>query len=83
LGPRNARIFTKGQKGNGVRPAAVLAAFLQTHLQASLQMGFEKLRSIRFANDPVSKSQPSHRAANRAADLDSKPMSGGLNPKVV
>jgi len=28
-------------------------------------------------------SQPSHRAANRAADLDSKPMSGGLNPKVL
>jgi len=27
--------------------------------------------------------QPSHRAANRAADLDSKPMSGGLNPKVL
>jgi len=27
--------------------------------------------------------QPSHRAANRATDLDSKPMSGGLNPKVL
>ncbi len=31
----------------------VLAAFLQTHLQASLPMGFQKLRSIRFANDPA------------------------------
>jgi hypothetical protein len=32
---------------------AKFAAFLQTHLQASLPMAFQKLRSIRFANDPV------------------------------
>ncbi len=32
---------------------AKLAAFLQTHLQASLPMGFQKLRSIRLANDPA------------------------------
>ena len=32
---------------------AKLAAFLQTQLQASLPMVFQKLRSIRFANDPA------------------------------
>jgi hypothetical protein len=42
-----------GRKETGRARRAGLAAFLQTHSQASLQMGFEKLRSIRFANDPV------------------------------
>jgi hypothetical protein len=43
----------KCRKETGCARQAGLAAFLQTHSQASLQMGFEKLRSIRFANDPV------------------------------
>jgi hypothetical protein len=33
------------------RPMSGLAAFLQVHSQASLQMALKKLRSIRFAND--------------------------------
>jgi hypothetical protein len=33
------------------RPVPVLAAFLHTHSQASLQMVLQKLRSIRCAND--------------------------------
>ena len=43
----------KGRKETGHARQAVLALFLQTHSQASLQMGFQKLRSIRFANEPV------------------------------
>jgi hypothetical protein len=39
----------------GCARQAGLGLFLQTHSQASLQMSFEKLRSIRYANDPVSK----------------------------
>jgi hypothetical protein len=45
----------KGKKETGRARQVVLAEFLQTHLQASLRMGFQKLRSIRFANAPVSK----------------------------
>jgi len=37
----------------GCTRQAGLAAFLQTHSQASLQMGFQKYRSIRFSNIPV------------------------------
>jgi hypothetical protein len=33
------------------RPVPSLAAFLQVHSQASLQMALQKLRFIRFAND--------------------------------
>jgi hypothetical protein len=43
----------KCRKETGHAQQAGLALFLQTHSQASLQMGFEKLRSIRFPNDPV------------------------------
>jgi hypothetical protein len=43
----------KTRKETGLARLAGLAEFLQTHLQASLRMGFQKLRSIRFANDPV------------------------------
>jgi hypothetical protein len=43
----------KGKKETGLARQAVLALFLQTHLQASLRIGFQKLRSIRLANDPV------------------------------
>jgi hypothetical protein len=42
-------------KETGRARQAGLAAFLLTHSQASLQMGYQKLRSIRFANDPVSR----------------------------
>jgi hypothetical protein len=37
----------------GCARLAGLAVFLQTHSQASLRMGFQKLRSICSANDPV------------------------------
>jgi hypothetical protein len=39
-------------KAGGTRQA-VFAAFLQTHSQAGLHMGFKKYRSIRFANIPI------------------------------
>lgn len=52
--PRNARNFTNDKfVENGAARLAELAEFLQTHSQASLPMGFQKLHSIRFANDPV------------------------------
>jgi hypothetical protein len=35
------------------RPVPGLAAFLQAHSQASLQMALQKLCSIRFANDQL------------------------------
>jgi hypothetical protein len=40
------------------RPVPGLAAFLQAHFQASLQMALQKLRSIRFANDQRPGSAP-------------------------
>jgi hypothetical protein len=43
------------RKETGGDRRAGQAEFLQTHSQAILQMGFQKLRSIRFANAPVSK----------------------------
>jgi len=48
-------IKRKSRNETGHARHAGLALFLQTHSQASLQMSFEKLRSIRYANDPVSK----------------------------
>jgi hypothetical protein len=39
------------QKAMQARLVSGLAAFLQAHSQASLQMNHQKLRSIRFAND--------------------------------
>jgi len=44
--------MTRKGRRRAVLGQAKLAAFLQTHLQASLPMAFQKLRSIRFAHDP-------------------------------
>jgi hypothetical protein len=44
----NHEMTRKGELG-----LAKLAAFLQTHLQAGLPMAYQKLRSIRYANDPA------------------------------
>jgi len=47
--------YTKVQKRNGARPVPGLEAFLQVRSQASLRMSHQKLRSIRLANNPVSR----------------------------
>jgi hypothetical protein len=53
LNHQSHQFTRKGEKRRAVLGQAKLAAFLQTHLQASLPMVFQKLRSIHFANAPA------------------------------
>jgi len=53
LNHQSHQFTRKGEKRRAVLGQAKLAAFLQTHLQASLPIVFQKLRFTRSAHDPV------------------------------